>query len=169
VTQPPRRTPGRAHDDSGSALIEFVGVTVVLLVPLVYLMLTVFTLQRAAFAVAEGARDAGRAVSLAGTTTAGLDRAQLAAAIALQDQGLTTAPQLRFTDGGCARDDRTVSPILTPGARYEVCVAVRVPLPFTGNRVLGHFTGSSVTVTSGYLLVVPPYEPSYEPAVAGSS
>lgn len=46
--------------DDGSALIEFVGASVLLLLPLVYLLLSVFTVQRGSFAAAEAAREAGR-------------------------------------------------------------------------------------------------------------
>ena len=51
--------------------IEFVGVTLLLLLPLLYLLLSVFSVQRAAFAVTQAAREAGRAYSTAPTSAAG--------------------------------------------------------------------------------------------------
>ena len=51
----------RSSGEDGNAILEFVMVAVVLMVPLVYVLLTVFQLQRAAFAVSAAAREAGRA------------------------------------------------------------------------------------------------------------
>ncbi len=149
-----------AGDDPerGSALVEFVGVTVVVLLPLVYLLLSVFTVQRAAFGVDEGARDAGRALTLAGSTPVGMARALLAARIALDDQGVTTPPDLRVTTSGCSASLPGIVPVLTPGARFDVCLSVRVPLPFTGDRMLGRVAPAGITVTGEYVLVVPPYQ-----------
>lgn len=143
--------------DAGSALVEFVGASVVLLLPLVYLLLTVFAVQRAAFAVTDGARNAGRALTVAGSTVAGRAQAQLAARLALADQGVAGRFQLSYTGGGCGPEVPTVVPTLTPGARYSVCLRVRVPLPFTGDRVLGRIAPATVGVLGSYLLVVDPY------------
>ena len=41
--------------DDGTAVIEFVGVTLLLLLPLLYLLLAVFSVQRAAFGVTQAA------------------------------------------------------------------------------------------------------------------
>ena len=46
-------------DDGGSAIIEFVFVAVIVLVPLVYLIAAVATVQRTQVAVTQAARDAG--------------------------------------------------------------------------------------------------------------
>jgi hypothetical protein len=156
IPRPPARCAGR-DPERGSALVEFVGVTVVLLLPLLYLLLTVFAIQRAAFAVDEGARDAGRALTLAGSTPVGMTRAAIAAQIALDDQGVTGPPDLRVTRNGCAPSVPGIVPVLTPGARYDVCLSVRVPLPFTGDRVLGHVAPAGITVSGEYVLVVSPF------------
>ncbi len=50
--------PEPTDGEEGSALIEFVGLGVLLLLPLLYLLLSVFAVQRAAFAVTQAARDA---------------------------------------------------------------------------------------------------------------
>ena len=49
------------RDDDGNALVEFTVLSLLLLVPLVYVLLGVFQVQRAAFGVTEAARQAGRA------------------------------------------------------------------------------------------------------------
>jgi len=74
--------------DDGSATVEFVAVAVVLMVPLVYVLLAVFAVQRAAFAVSQAAREAGRVYAV----TDSADRAQAAADLALADQ-LPGAPR----------------------------------------------------------------------------
>ncbi|MFI5955247.1 hypothetical protein [Cryptosporangium sp. NPDC051539] len=61
--RPREARPGhrRPRGDDGSAIIEFVWGGVLLLVPLLYVVLAVFEVQRNAFAVTEAAREAGRA------------------------------------------------------------------------------------------------------------
>ena len=71
--------------DEGTAVVEFVFLAVLLMVPLVYVMLGVFDVQRAAFGVTEAARQAGRTFVTSGCDGA---RAQSAAALALHDQGI---------------------------------------------------------------------------------
>lgn len=142
--------------DRGSALVEFVGAAVVLLLPLVYLLLTVFALQRASFGVDEAAREAGRALATAGSTAVGLQEAGYAAQLAMADQGFTVTPLVRYTAGGagCGAGVPSVLPVLTPGASYDVCVSVPVALPFTGNRLLGRIAPTAITVVGRYRLVV---------------
>ena len=89
---------GNAHrrmDDSGSAIVEFTLLVVPLFVPLIYLILSLFEAQRTAFAVAEGARQAGRAYVTAGGGSEARARALFAANLAVVDQGL---PPLRPAD-----------------------------------------------------------------------
>jgi hypothetical protein len=77
------------RDDEGTAIVEFLWLGLLLLIPLAYLILSLFQLQRGAFAAADASRAAGRAWVSA---PAGADRdrlATLAAALALKDEGLT--------------------------------------------------------------------------------
>ena len=71
--------------DDGNAVVEFVLLAVLLMVPLFYVLLSVFDVQRAAFGVTEAARQAGRAYVTSGCDEA---RARAAAALALRDQGI---------------------------------------------------------------------------------
>jgi Flp pilus assembly protein TadG len=59
-----------------------------LLVPMLWILVSVFEVQRGAFAVSAAARAAGRAYALAPTDAIGRLRAQAAARQALDDQGL---------------------------------------------------------------------------------
>jgi len=78
--------------DGGSAAIEFVGLSVVLLLPVVYALLTVFQLQRAAFGVSQAAREAGRAYATAPSSGVAADRAREAADLAVIRAELADLP-----------------------------------------------------------------------------
>lgn len=115
-------TRGRGGDD-GNALVEFVYLSVLLLVPLVYVMLTVFQVQRAAFGVTEAARSAGRAYVSADTVAQAQARARDAALLALADQGL------RFDGEGLAV---RAPDGLRPGSSVRIEVRHDVSLPILG-------------------------------------
>jgi len=149
----------RPAGESGSALIEFVGVSVILLLPLVYLLLTVFEVQRAAFAASEAAREAGRAFATAPSSGVGVERARYAASLAFADQGLTASTGLRFTGSGagCGVAAAEVSPALAPGAAYTVCVRQQIYLPFADKGLFAHLTGARVQVVGRFALAVDTY------------
>ncbi len=77
----------RPRDECGTALVEFVWLGIVLLVPLVWIVLSVFEVQRGAFAVSSAARSAARAFALADTDAVGEARARAAIRQAFDDQG----------------------------------------------------------------------------------
>ncbi len=114
----------RSRGQRGSALVEVTWLSVLLLVPLVYVVLAVFAVQRAAFAVDAATRAAGRAYTLAPSQAEAVSRAREAAAVALDDQGLA----LRRGDL-----DLTCAPApgdcLRPGSVVRVRLAYPVALP----------------------------------------
>lgn len=128
---------GPAGDD-GNALVEFTYLAVLLMVPLVYVMLTVFQVQKAAFGTTEAARQAGRAFARSADPEEAQQRGTAAARLALADQGITLSPEPEFEclGGGC----------LTPGSRVRVTVTYRVTLPVLGS-VFGT-SGGSIPVTA---------------------
>lgn len=73
--------------DDGSALVEVIWLGVLLLVPVLWIVLSVFEVQRGAFAVTSAARSAARAYALADTDVAGERAARNAIRQALDDQG----------------------------------------------------------------------------------
>lgn len=77
----------RRRDERGSGLVELVWLGIILLVPLVWIILSVFEVQRGAFAVSAAARAAGRAYALAPDDQEGLARARAVAELTLADQG----------------------------------------------------------------------------------
>jgi hypothetical protein len=78
----------RRRDEQGSALVELTWLGLLQLVPMLWILVSVFDVQRGAFAVSGAARAAGRAYALAPTDAEGLRRARAAARQALDDQGL---------------------------------------------------------------------------------
>ncbi len=104
--------------DDGNATVEFVMVAVVLMVPLVYVLLAVFAVQRAAFAVSAAAREAGRAYVTAASADVAEERAQTAADLALADQ-LPSSPRAALVTEGA----------LAPGGAVTVTVTYDVGLP----------------------------------------
>lgn len=77
----------RRRDESGTALVEFTWLAIILLVPLLWILISVFEVQRGAFAVSGAARAAGRAYALAPSDAAGEAQARAVVARTLADQG----------------------------------------------------------------------------------
>lgn len=113
----------RVRDERGSALVEFTWLGILLLVPLVYLVVAVFDVQRGAYAVSAASRAAARAYSLAPDDTAGRARAAAAAHQALADQGL--GDQSYRLEISC----RPAGACLRPGGTVVVRLATQVTLP----------------------------------------
>lgn len=111
-----------AAAQEGSALVEFVFLGVLLLVPLIYLTLMVARVQAGSYAAAQAAREAGRAFVTSDTEDAAAARARAAAMIAFADQGFTA-------ENGTLTITCAASPCLTPDARIDVTTQVTVPLP----------------------------------------
>jgi hypothetical protein len=82
----------RAAGEQGSALVEVAWLGILLLVPMLWIVLTVFEVQKGAFGTSAAARAAGRAYALAPDDAEGERRAEAAARQALTDQGLADAP-----------------------------------------------------------------------------
>jgi hypothetical protein len=129
-------------------MVEFVVLAVVLIVPVVYLVLALFEVQRAAFATSAGAREAARVFVLSDSSADGEQRASQALALALADQGV---------DQGAAslRIDCVADPCLTPGERVTVSVQTVVPLPFV--PWLGDAPVASVSVRAAHTQTVDVY------------
>ena len=81
------RKPGRCRDERGTALVELTWLGLLLLVPLVWIVLSVFEVQRGAFATAGAARSAARAFALAPDDNSGRVAARQAARRVMVDQG----------------------------------------------------------------------------------
>lgn len=141
------------RDDAGSAIIEFVFVAVIVMVPLIYLIVAVATVQRSELAVSEAAREAGRAFATAASTADAESRARAAVEIALRDQGVPDDVEVRFVAAGAACSAPPVTPRLDPGAQFTVCVTRHVGIP----AVPSVLTGRGITTVGQYLVHVDDY------------
>jgi Flp pilus assembly protein TadG len=139
-----RRLANGSDDEAGNAIIEFVFLAVLLMVPLVYLLLAVLRVQGAAYAVSSAAREAGRVYV---TSDAGDDadaRAFSAANMVMADSGLELSPgQLHIDCRDCLR----------PGATVPVTVDYDVGLPFLP-KFFSRDSLATVHVSSSHLEVV---------------
>ena len=131
-----------SRDDDGSALVEFTYVAVLLMVPLVYVLLTVFQVQRAAFGTTEAARQAARAFERAGDESLGEQRARTAARLALEDQGVHEGESVGISCPG----DRCFG----PGGQVRVTVTYWVKLPVLG-AVFGDARRGAVKVQASHV------------------
>lgn len=114
----------KPRGDDGSALVEVTWLSLLLMVPLVYILMSVFDVQRGAFGVTAASRAAGRAYSLAESDADGRRQARAAATLALRDQGI---------EGGDLDVEISCTPepahCLSPGSVITVVVRTRVVLP----------------------------------------
>ena len=76
----------------GTAIIEVTWLGLLLMIPLVYVIVTLVTVQRSAFGATEAARAAGRAFILAPDPVTARERAYEAARQAMLDQGAPFEP-----------------------------------------------------------------------------
>lgn len=131
--------------ERGEAIVEFVMVAVLVLVPLAYAGTAVMAVQAAGTASAHAVREAGRAFALAAHPGEGIERARAAARLALADQG--------FAMPGEALEVRC-SACLSPGSSAEIALRWDVPLPF-----LPAWLGSraSVPVTAEHVVGIDRY------------
>lgn len=150
---PPRRLQGvldrltrPARREDGNALVEFVVLSVALLIPLLYMVVTLGSVQSAVFAADIIARDAARIHATDSTPDRAQLRTQEHAAMVLEDFGLERQDVVEIR---CSAD-----PCATPGARVRAEVRIPVPVPGLG-PVLG--PGGPVAVSSSHAVQVDQY------------
>lgn len=78
----------RLRDQRGTALVELSWLGILLVLPVLWIVMSVFQVQRGAFGVSAAARAAARAYALAPDDASGLVRARTVARLALTDQGV---------------------------------------------------------------------------------
>jgi hypothetical protein len=112
------------REESGSAIVEVTWLGLLLLVPLVYVVVAVFTVQQSAYGASEAVRAAARAYVLSPDVATARSRAIEAARLSMDDQGVRLDPadveiRCRPSPDSC----------LTPGSSVEVDIALDVDLP----------------------------------------
>lgn len=125
---------------AGTATVEFVWLTVLLLVPFVYVLVAVFDAQRAAYGVSTASRAATRAFIQSPDLASAERRARVAARVALDDQGLDAASVV-ITCLPSSVD------CLAPGSSVRVVVRTTQPLPLTPSALGSQLGGIVVDST----------------------
>jgi Flp pilus assembly protein TadG len=146
----------RLREETGSALVEFVFIALVVFVPLVYLVAGFSAVQRGVFASTEAAREAGRAIATAPDVASGLAQAERAAQLAVEDQAVdATDVRVQYAADGASCDAAgSYTPTLAPGERFSVCVTVTVRIPLLpdfidANTATGRFVVERDRYTDG--------------------
>lgn len=140
----PVPVPTEDHPDRGSAIVEFIALGLLLLVPVIYLVVTIARVQAGAFAVVAASEQAAQAISVLDGENLNTAEVQEVAAVAVADQGFAARDlslAVTCSDGSCT----------SPGAVATVRADLTVDLPavpgFAHARVAA--LHSQVTVLSG--------------------
>ena len=140
------------RNDEGSASLEFITAGMLLLLPIVYLVLTLSVLQAGAFAVEGAARQAARVYVQSATTAEASAAAGRAVEFALADYGLDTSSvdvEVSCTAQPCLtrREFVTVEvtttvtlPLVPPVLNLDVAMAI--PISSTATQQVSRFWGS---------------------------
>lgn len=134
---------GGVHDESGSSIIEFLMLAVLLMIPTVYFLIGVSTVQAATYAGVGAADQAAKIYASGGEISAGerAHRAELAARSVLQDYGIEASRasvSRSCPTGGCDAAGDVVA--------YDV--EIRVPVPLVSGIGGWESTLASVSSTS---------------------
>lgn len=146
-----RRRRGPGHDagsggvDEGRAILEFIFLGLLLLLPLTYLVLTAARLQAASFSASLAGREAGRAFVTARSDDDGLARARAAAALAFSDFSFDEGATVGVTCDG--------SPCLRPDGSVTSTATIEVRLPLVPDFIAARVP-ASVTITSTHVASV---------------
>ncbi|MCS6710986.1 hypothetical protein JSY14_02755 [Brachybacterium sp. EF45031] len=128
-------------EDSGSMLVEFVALSVLLLIPMLYLVVSLGSAQAALFAADTIARDAARHHATAPDAQTATLREQQMTRQVLEDHGLPAGAatvEIICSDTPCS----------APGGDVRAEVAVQVPIPGLG-PVLGD--GGPIRISATHL------------------
>lgn len=130
----------RMHREDGTAIVEFIWLAILLMIPLVYVVLSALSVQRAAFAATSAVRDAARAYATAGSDSEGEVRAEQAVALAMHDQGVAWTPNGRVIScGDCSFE---------PGSTFTVDIHTTVKLPFVPSWLCGERCATGIPVSA---------------------
>ncbi len=142
--------------DEGSAVLEFLTLGVLLLVPVVYLVVSLGRFQAASFAVEGASREAARVLATAPGDEQATRQVETVVALALRDQGLAgpddPAPVVTVVCSAepCTAPETRVRvtvelEVLLPGvpAFVDAAIPARVPVRASADSVVERFAGLS--------------------------
>lgn len=139
-----RREARSASSDEGRAILEFIFLGVLLLLPLTYLVLTAARIQAASFSASLAGREAGRAFVTAPGDDEAFGRARAAASLAFDDFSFDTAAVEVRCDG---------TPCLRPEGSVTSTATIVVQLPLVPDFIADHVP-ASVTISSTHVATV---------------
>ena len=139
------RRDSRAAGDEGRAILEFIFLGILLLLPLTYLVLTAARLQSASFSASLAGREAGRAFVTAPSDEQGYARARAAASLAFGD--------FSFEEGAAVSVTCDGSPCLRPDSSVTSTASIVVQLPLVPSFIASHVP-ASVTISSTHVASV---------------
>jgi len=131
--------------DDGRAILEFIFLGMLLLLPLTYLVLTAARLQAASFSASLAGREAGRAFVTAGSDDEAYARARAAASLAFADFDFGESASVAVTCDG--------APCLRPDGGVTSTATIAVQLPLVPDFIAAHVP-SSVTISSTHVASV---------------
>ncbi len=126
--------------ESGSAVLEFLIIGVLVLVPLLYVLLTVLRVESAVMASTQAVREAGRAFMMSDSLSQARLNAEMAASVAMSDQG--------FELPATALSITCVGVCLSPASSAHVRLKWQVDLPWFPATLGGLNPGYPITVDS---------------------
>lgn len=132
----------RLRDETGTAIMEFAALGALMLLPMVYVMLAVFDVQKAAYAVAAAAREGSRAYTLGDSEANATARMNTAIGSALKDQHVPV--------GDVSITKTCIKACLTADSSVRVHVQYQVPIPFVPD-VFGGRPAASIKVESTHI------------------
>jgi hypothetical protein len=134
-----------ASPEQGSAVVEFVFLSALLMVPLVYFIITVGQIQGGSFAVVGAADQAAKVYVAQPDAASGRAAAEQAVLLALADYG---------QPAGNATVDTRCEPAdcLAPGSAVTVTVRLTVPLPFVPFSDALHLNASQLSASATQLV-----------------
>jgi hypothetical protein len=145
VTRAAGRAVTRTDGEAGRAILEFIFLGILLLLPLTYLVLTAARLQAASFSASLAGREAGRAFVTAPSDDDGYARARAAAQLAFTD--------FSFEEGAAVSVTCDGSPCLRPDGTVTSTASIEVQLPLVPDFIAAHVP-ASVTITSTHVASV---------------
>ena len=135
----------RGGRDEGRAILEFIFLGILLLIPLTYLVLTAARLQAASFSASLAGREAGRAFVTAPSDSEGYSRARAAAALAFADFAFDSHARVSVSCDG--------TPCLRPDGSVTSTASIEVQLPLVPDFIAAHVP-ASVTISSTHVASV---------------
>ncbi len=133
------------RNDHGSATVEFIGLSVILLIPAIYLLITISQLQAAGYATVAAADQAAKTVGLSDDTAQAEARAIRTVQLTADDFQLD--PNATTTIIQCSNSECTA-----PGTQITVRVSIDVALPLVPT-FLGNPTRIATMNATGYHVI----------------